>query len=127
MLHRSGIERTVSVQEIKKAGTITKLKNLPRFTFSEKSKQALGGLLIRYPPGDEDSGEIVGTNSYSTDRTEQKEDDFFGRPDMNKADITKQLEDLNARMNTSNLKLVHFLPHIYISVTFYMIFVGRIL
>lgn len=106
---RSGIKQKVSVKEIKKVGTTTKLKNLPHFTFSEKSKQILGGLLMHYPPGDEFWGEITGTSSDSTKRTEQKEDDFFGRPNMSKADVAKQLEDLDARMkNPSYLKPVHF-------------------
>ncbi|KAL2326747.1 hypothetical protein Fmac_020174 [Flemingia macrophylla] len=107
--NRSGTKRKISVHKIKnKIHTTTMLENLPCFSFSEESKQVLGGLLKRYPPGDEERwGEMIGTYSDTTNRMEQKEDDFFSQPCMSEVDITKQLDDLSARMkNTSDLKLI---------------------
>ncbi|RDX62838.1 DExH-box ATP-dependent RNA helicase DExH6, partial [Mucuna pruriens] len=70
--------------------------------------RVLGGLLMHYPPGDEELwGEMIGGYSDTTDRMEQKEDDIFSRPYMSKVEITKQLEDLSARMkNSCHLKLI---------------------
>ncbi|XP_061357647.1 DExH-box ATP-dependent RNA helicase DExH6-like isoform X2 [Gastrolobium bilobum] len=80
-------------------GTTTRLESLRHFNFSEESKQLLVGLAMHYPPGDEEFwGDMIGTIRDTTDKTEQKEDDFFGRPNMSNAEVTKKLEDLAARM-----------------------------
>ncbi|XP_020228857.1 DExH-box ATP-dependent RNA helicase DExH6 isoform X2 [Cajanus cajan] len=105
----SGIKQKLSVHKIKnKIPTTAKLENLRCFIFSEESKKVLGGLLMHYPSGDEELwGDMIGAYSDTTNRMEQKEDDFFCQPCMSKVEITNKLEDLSARMkNPSDLKLI---------------------
>jgi len=82
-----------------------KLENLPCFTFSGHSRHALADLFKQYPPG----RAVIEAYGNTTHRTEEKEDDIFSRPLMNKVEITKRLEILSEGMKDSfKLKLVNF-------------------
>lgn len=78
-------------------------------TLSQEAKEILNDLFIRYPPGEGVISEQIAVKHMgkSVQRKERQRDDIFCRPPMDKADITKKVESLSARLEkAANLKQV---------------------
>ncbi|XP_052178950.1 DExH-box ATP-dependent RNA helicase DExH6 isoform X2 [Diospyros lotus] len=104
-----GNQRQVSIYKSKKkVDTMIGKENLTPFTFSEEAQKVLQDLFTQYPPEDRDLVDsIVAVHSGQTERLQEKRDDFFLKPLMNKDDIVKKLDWLASSVEkTPNLKQI---------------------
>lgn len=112
-LCRKGKQRCVSVFKIKKKAVVKNKEKLSCFTFSEEAKPVLFDLFTRYPPDDCETGEKMdgklGGNKDKV-RGKTKNDDFFCRPIMTKAEIKKKMEALTSAVE-NNPKLKQVFKH----------------
>lgn len=109
-MFRRGNQRHVSVYKSKGKGENSEEKgNMSHLTLSQEAKEILNDLFIRYPPGEGVTSEQIPVKHVekSERRKERQRDDIFCRPPMDKADITKKVESLSARLEkAANLKQV---------------------
>ncbi|XP_030462866.2 DExH-box ATP-dependent RNA helicase DExH6 isoform X1 [Syzygium oleosum] len=105
-----GNQRHVSVYKSKGKGENSEGKgSMSYLTLSQEAKEILNDLFIRYPPGEGVISEQIAVKhtGKSVQRKERQRDDIFCRPPMDKADITKKVESLSARLEkAANLKQI---------------------
>lgn len=71
-------------------------ENLTPFAFLEEAQKVLQDLFTQYPPEDQDLVDlIVAIRNGQTERLQEKRDNFFLKPLMNKDDIAKKLDWLS--------------------------------
>ncbi|GAB2223950.1 hypothetical protein Drorol1_Dr00004695 [Drosera rotundifolia] len=83
----------------KKAGTAEKKEDVPVVTFSEKSKEVLWDLFIRYPPGEEVRAGNPSEHSKSTNMKPGKRDPIFTKASMGKDEIASKVDSLSSKLN----------------------------
>lgn len=105
-----GNQRRVSIYKSKGKGENSEEKgSMSNLTLSQEAKEILNDLFIRYPPGEGGTSEQIAVKhtEKSERRKERQRDDIFCRPPMDKADITKKVESLSARLEkAANLKQI---------------------